>query len=47
MPGAEEQGLPGVGLELEMIEGKKDRISLGPVKDPLLGRLGSFQLYRV
>ena len=46
-PGAEELGLPGIGLELEVIERKKDGISLGPVKDPLLRLLGSFQLYRV
>ena len=46
-PGAEELGLPGIGLELEVIERKKDRISLGPVLDLLLRLLGSFQLYRV
>ena len=46
-PGAEELGLPGIRLELEVIEREKDGISLGPVKDLLLGPLGSFQLYRV
>jgi len=46
-PGAEELGLPGVGLEFEVIERKKDWISLGPEIDLLLGPLGSFQLYRV
>jgi hypothetical protein len=45
--GAEELGLPGVGLELEVIEGKKDWVSPGPVKELLLRPLGSFQLYRV
>ena len=46
-PGAEELCLPGIGLELEMIEGEKDGISPGLMKELLLRPLDSFQLYRV
>jgi len=46
-PGAEELGLPGIGLKLEVIEREKDGISLGLEKELLLCLLGSFQLYRV